>query len=68
MKWKESGSGSAGIQGTTQTCRRGFFQSESYVFFRVFHGRTEFACMQILAKLVDFSFANEKSLNLIEML
>ena len=32
-------------------------------YSRVFLERTEFACMQILAKIVDFAFANRKSLN-----
>ena len=35
--------------------------------YSTFHGRTDFACMQRQAKIVDFSFDNEKLLNWIEM-
>ena len=32
-------------------------KAETKTAIRVFHGRTEFACMEMLAKIVDFLFA-----------
>ena len=43
--------------------------SRNMLAIRVFfHRRTEFACTEILAKIVDFSIAHEKSFNWIWML